>query len=140
MRIRAGTILTAILVVAVGAIIVMLTLQVTGAQSTIRQLQQDRNLLELQKTGPAGLAGKNATDSQVAAAVAAYCAAHDNCAGVQGSVGKTGAQGPTGLTGAAGAAGKSTQITQVRCNGTSISFLDAAGNQVGQPVKLVCLN
>ncbi|MFC8732191.1 hypothetical protein ACFT5B_07015 [Luteimicrobium sp. NPDC057192] len=64
--------------------------------------------------GAAGADGKNATDTQVAAAVAAYCDAHDQCrgpAGKDGTNGKDGADGvdgatgPKGDTGAAGPAG-----------------------------------
>jgi hypothetical protein len=51
--------------------------------------------------GTAGTSGKDATNAQVAAAVDAYCSAHNNCAGQagkDGKDGKDGKQGPQGVS------------------------------------------
>lgn len=56
-------------------------------------------------TGPKGDPGQNATDTQVAAAVADYCAAHGGCIGAPGQTGAAGAAGANGADGASGATG-----------------------------------
>lgn len=128
-------ILSILLGVAVAVIIVVLAVGNARFQQQIQTLQHDRDLLEAQNTGPQGVHGKNATQAQVDAAVAKYCAAHDECRGpkgVQGVVGKS-VVGPRGLTGSNG-----DSVASVRCNGTSVSFLDAKGKVLGT-VRMVCL-
>jgi hypothetical protein len=50
------------------------------------------------KNGADGANGKDATDAQVAATVAAYCAAHGQCAGPPGTNGTNGADGAQGVS------------------------------------------
>lgn len=50
------------------------------------------------QSGTNGTNGKDATDAQVAAAVGAYCDAHNNCAGATGTTGADGATGPQGVS------------------------------------------
>lgn len=57
--------------------------------------------------GASGAAGRNATDAQVAAQIAAYCSAHNNCEGDAGPEGPTGPAGPTGPKGERGDPGPS---------------------------------
>lgn len=55
--------------------------------------------------GAPGSPGKSVTPADIAAALNAYCQAHSNCIGDQGTVGPTGATGANGADGANGAAG-----------------------------------
>lgn len=55
--------------------------------------------------GATGPAGTSPTSSQIADAVAEYCAAVNSCRGPQGVAGSPGAQGATGPAGAQGAPG-----------------------------------
>lgn len=130
-----GIVLSILLGVLVLVIVAGLVWHVSQQQTQIGTLQHDRDLLESQKTGPQGAAGRNASDAQVLKAVQDYCDSHNQCVGPtgpQGVAGKT-VVGPRGLTGANG-----DSVASVRCNGTSVSFLDASGKVLGS-VNMVCL-
>ncbi|WP_344766174.1 hypothetical protein [Aeromicrobium panaciterrae] len=93
-------------------------------------------------TGPAGPAGQNATDSQVAAAIATYCISHGGCrgpvgpAGAAGAAGTNGTNGADGKDGADGADGKDGRgIASVTCQGLgtltlTITYSDGTSEQV----------
>ena len=68
----------------------------------IHELKTVNNELTTQNTGPKGAdgdTGRPPTDDEIAAAVEAYCAAHDDCAGPAGATGATGSTGPAGSPG-----------------------------------------
>lgn len=96
--------------------------------------------------GPKGDPGQNATDTQVAAAVVDYCAAHGGCIGAPGQTGAAGSDGVDGSPGVAGPVGPAgpsgpsgVSVTGVSCvrtdTGTVFEFTfsdgtthDVAGN------------
>lgn len=133
---KLGVVLLILLGLTIGLIIVILSLGNARLQNQILSLQHDRDLLELQNTGPQGVAGKNATDAQVREAVNNYCDTHNQCRGVAGPTGASGPVGATGGKGATGATGDS--VASVRCNGTTVSFLDSRKKVLGT-VTMVCL-
>lgn len=57
------------------------------------------------ETGPKGDPGENATDAQVASAVADYCAVHGGCIGAAGQTGAAGNDGVAGKDGTNGVDG-----------------------------------
>jgi hypothetical protein len=73
--------------------------------------------------GPKGEPGENATDTQVAVAVADYCAAHGGCIGAPGQTGAAGAAGADGANGADGAPGATGPAGPAGADGRGITTI-----------------
>lgn len=141
-----GLILAVLAGLALAALIVMLGMFLVEARAENADLRQQMKSLTTQNRGPAGEDGADATEEQIAAAVAMYCAQRNQCQGeqgIQGVPGERGATGPAGKNGVSvqGPAGVNGSnglgITSVKCFGTYIRFY-AGGNVVGD-VSMVCI-
>lgn len=136
-------------VILISVVILFLAVRVTEAEN--RALKAEETLAELTTQnrgpqGPEGDPGRAPTQEEIAAAVADYCAAHNDCKGEPGAAGAPGKngqdgksiQGPQGVPGANGINGTNgLGITRVQCNGTSISFF--AGVTLIGNVAMVCI-
>lgn len=123
---------------AIIAIFWMLVAQNVELQNRTNRAEAAISELVSQNRGPQGPDGRPGppgpapTAEEIAAAVGAYCDAHDGCKGPQGAPGKNGANGTPGANGAPGAG-----VTKVSCHGTYIRFW-AGTTSVGD-VKMVCI-
>lgn len=136
MKYRPNPILLGLLIVAVLALLLYPVFGWQRAEERNTQLEQENRELTTQNRGVQGAdgePGRAPTAEEIAAAVEAYCGAHDGCRGVQGETGATGQTGATGSTGSTGVS-----VGSVKCNGTSITFYSTTGANLGT-IRMVCI-
>ena len=136
-------------VVLISVVIFFLAARVVEAENRAEKAEKTLSDLTTQNRGaqgPEGDPGRAPTPSEIAAAVADYCAQEGSpCKGPQGEPGASGANGRDGKDGVSiqgpagqnGAAGPSLGITRVTCERTSIAFWNG-GTLLGR-VAMVCL-
>lgn len=125
---RPNPILLGLLILSLIALALWPLTQLADERADNERLQAELAQLQEQNRGPQGPdgdPGRAPTTEEIAAAVEAYCAAHDSCRGTAGARGATGSAGVS--------------IGSVVCNGTSISFFSTTGKHLGS-VKQVCIN
>lgn len=139
-----GWVLLSLCLGAIIAIFWMLVAQNVELQNRTNRAEAAIGELVSQNRGPQGPDGRPGppgpapTAEEIAAAVEAYCDAHDGCKGPQGAPGKNGVNGTPGANGAPGATGSAgASITKVTCERTSISFW-AGATKIGS-VSMVCI-